>query len=496
MQDDALKSERAKVLLVDDLSANLELLSDILVSEGYEILIARSGTEALEIVSECVPELVLLDVTMPDMDGFEVCRRFKEDASTRFMPVIFITARNETADVVNGFASGGIDYIAKPFHHEELRARVATQVRLRRLVNELTSKNEVLQVEMARRRAVTQERDHLADQLSLISAEEVRRWGATGFVGQSPSMAKVLADIERLQQATATSVLIGGESGTGKELVARAIHFGSSRADGPFMAVNCSALPGELAESLFFGHAKGAFTGAERDRAGYFELADGGTLFLDEVGEMPAELQAKLLRVLEEREVLPVGGRQERAVDVRVVAATNVDLQEEVQQGCFRRDLYFRLATFPVQMPALRDRREDIPLLSKHFIGLFAGEMAMHPPAIAEEALEALVRYEFPGNVRELKNIIERALIESGGGDITCQHLHLATEIEVTGAPVVPLSVEDLPLNLERAELALIQRAMAEADGNISEAARLLGINRMKIYRRLASAEEEASIDV
>jgi DNA-binding NtrC family response regulator len=253
MADEVLQERRARVLLVDDLPENLSLLREVLDADGYEILAALSGAEALKIAREFTPDLVLLDVMMPEMDGFEMCRRLQEDERTRSIPVIFITARGEGDDIVNGFRSGGVDYIAKPFNKEELQARVATHLKLRNLVVELTQKNAALREEMAQRRAVTQERDHLAERLSVLTEEEMRRWGIAGFVGQSPSLTKILGDIQRLQQTASTSVLIGGESGTGKELVARAVHFGSGRGEGPFIPVNCSAVPGELADSLFFG---------------------------------------------------------------------------------------------------------------------------------------------------------------------------------------------------------------------------------------------------
>jgi len=241
-----------------------------------------------------------------------------------------------------------------------------------------------------------------------------------------------------------------------------------------------------------FGHVKGAFTGAEQERDGYFALADGGTLFLDEIGDLPLELQAKLLRTLEEKAVLPVGAVQEKAVDVRVVAATNSDLHMAIDEGSFRQDLYFRLAAFPLQIPALRERRDDIPLLAQHFVDLFAIEMGIPAPEITEPALSVLGNHSYPGNVRELKNAIERALIESGGLTIEPQHLHLNQPADVVVSndeALEGLSANDLPLNMERAEWALIQRAMAQTQGNVAKAARILGINRMKIYRRLAAEE-------
>jgi DNA-binding NtrC family response regulator len=298
----------------------------------------------------------------------------------------------------------------------------------------------------------------------------------------------VLANVELLRSFPGTNVLITGESGTGKELIARAVHHSSARSRGPFVPVNCVAIPAELAESMLFGHVKGAFTGAVADRKGCFELADGGTLFLDEIGDMPSALQAKLLRVLEDGEIMPVGASRSKRVDVRVVAATNADFDERIAAGTFRQDLYFRLARYTIEMPSLRDRAEDVPLLAAHFLGVFAGEMGMPRPELTGAALAQLTGYAFPGNVRELKNIIERALIESRGRAIEPVHLRLPPAPRRTAQAAVPIASEHraapLPLNLEAAEQALIQRALQETDGNVAEAARLLGVNRSRIYRR------------
>ncbi|HYR57718.1 MAG TPA: sigma-54 dependent transcriptional regulator, partial [Chthoniobacteraceae bacterium] len=318
--------------------------------------------------------------------------------------------------------------------------------------------------------------------------------GLADFIGRSGLIRQVLQDIERLHLFANTSVLITGESGTGKELVARAIHHGSSRAAAPFIPVNCVAIPAELAESMLFGHMKGAFTGALADRKGWFELADGGTLFLDEIGDMPAALQAKLLRVLEDGEITPVGAAQSKRVDVRVISATNADLAAKIAAGEFRQDLYFRLARFVVQTPPLRERPEDIPVLAEHFLKMFSDEMGMPPPELAPDASELLRGCSFPGNVRELKNLIERALIASGGGPIERKHFQLAS------APIVPAPetraaaatvFAGLPLNLEEAEHALIQRALEQTRGNVAEAARLLGVNRSRIYRRFPQSAGE-----
>lgn len=480
----------AHLLLVDDHAENLAVLSNMLEREGYRIMFAKDGATALELAQKAMPDLILLDVMMPGIDGFETCRQLKANSKTSDIPIIFLTARVDTSDVVTGFQVGGVDYIQKPFQEKELQVRVATHLRLRHLMNALVEKNQALESEITQRKIIAQERDQLTDRLSLISDEEVKRWGIDGFIGQSQTLQTILTDIAKLQQASTTSVLITGESGTGKELIARAIHFGSDRASGPFVPVNCSAIPHELADSLFFGHIKGTFTGAERDRTGYFEMAHKGTLFLDEIGDMPLDLQAKLLRALEDRKVLPIGAQKEKPIDVRVLAATNANLETDMKEGRFRQDLYYRLASFPVKVPPLRDRKEDIPLLAQHFINLFAAEMGLEPPPITNEALASLSRYPFPGNIRELKNIIERALIESGGQSILLQHLHLSTSPQAETTPTQSPELENLPFDLEKAEIILIKRALQHAGGSVTEAAKLLGTNRMKIYRKLAEAEE------
>jgi len=380
-----------------------------------------------------------------------------------------------------------VDYVVKPFQKEEVLIRLQTHLERSRLALALAEKNAALEQrtreleeEIARRQAITRERNHLSDHLSHLDRREAERWGLHGFVGQSQTLRQILDEVGLLQTTQHVSVLILGESGTGKELIARAIHNGSPRRQGPFVAVNCAAIPRDLTESLFFGHLKGAFSGAERDQAGYFELAHGGTLFLDEVGTMPAELQPKLLRVLEDGLVQPLGSREPRQVEVRVLAATNADLPQQIQEGRFRQDLYYRLARFTVRVPPLRERREDIPLLAAHFLQLLAAEMGIERPALSLAAQELLGKQDFPGNIRELKNVVERSLIESRGREIRPEHLHLA---ETAPAAVQPLP--ELPLNLEQAEQLLIQRALEKTGGNVSEAARLLGIDRNKIYRRL-----------
>ena len=502
-----------QILVIDDSPANIDLLARVLEPVGYRVLAAASGEAGLRVAERAAPDLILLDVVMPQLDGYETCRRLKASPATREIPVLFISARDETRSLVEGFRAGGVDYIVKPFEPDEVLARVQTRLQLSRLRHELRRKNQELQQrtdeltraidelrsESGKRERAEQALEAADAQLSIISDREAERWGLTGFVGNSATLTRIVQDIRRMQQFGSVNVLITGESGTGKELVARAVHFGSNRAKNPFIPVNCVAIPEDLAESTLFGHVRGAFTGATADKKGYFDLAAGGTLFLDEIGDMPANLQAKLLRVLEDGTFTPVGATKERKTDVRIVAATNVELQRQITSGAFRRDLYFRLAQFTVQVPPLRERREDIALLATHFLKLFANEMSLPQPALSERALKILTAHDFPGNIRELKNVIERSLIESGGGTIDAQHIRPSFAAVAVGedepAPTkrststgtTAETAEDLPLNMEAAEDLLIKRALVETGGNIAEAARRLGINRTRIYRKLSA---------
>ena len=423
MSDAAPTPASAKIMIVDDVPANLNMLSDALEPLGHTILAAPSGEVALRIAERTLPDLILMDVMMPEMDGYETCCRLKRRPEAQNIPVIFITARDEPQSVLHGFQVGGVDYVTKPFQPEEVLARVETHLKIHRLTSELRRKNAQLEAEIERRHKAEAALQTADAQLTILSERDARRWGLSGFVGRSRAVMNIIRDIRRLQSFAATSVLVIGESGTGKELVARAIHYGSPRARGPFIAVNCCAVPAELAESAFFGHRKGAFSGATGDHRGYFEQAQEGTLFLDEVGDMPLGLQAKLLRVLEDHVIVPVGATQPRQLDVRVLAGTNSDLDAEVAAGRFRGDLFFRLAPYTIEIPPLRERAEDILPLAEHFLRTFAAEMGLARPTLTPPALAALRAHPFPGNVRELKNLLERALIESGGEAITPEHL-------------------------------------------------------------------------
>ncbi len=490
-----------RILLVDDVAANLSVLASTLEPVGYEILVAATGAHALKLAAKARPDLILLDVMMPELSGLETCRLLKQDETTRSIPVIFITARNEPANAVDGFRAGGVDYIVKPFQVEEVLCRVATHLRIARLTRQLVEKNTSLEVrtaeltaEIERRRSAETALQDADAKLAALSDIEAGRGNLAGLIGSTAPMRRVTEDIRRLSQFSSTTVLITGESGTGKELIARAIHFGSARARAPFVPVNCVAIPSELAESMLFGHVKGAFTGAGTDRKGCFELTNGGTLFLDEIGDMPMALQVKLLRVLEDGQVTPVGAPHSRKVDVRIISATNANLEARIAEGAFRQDLYFRLAHYMIATVPLRERIADLPILADHFLQTLAPELGMKPPRLGAEALETLKAYGFPGNVRELKNIIERALIQSGGAVIQPEHLQLMARGESALVPKARAVEPEpaLPLNLMEAEDLLIQRALQQSGGNIADAARALGIHRTRIYRNLAKTGTRA----
>jgi len=418
----SLREERGTVLVVDDTPANIAVLLEYLDREGFIVLVARDGESALEQAYYAQPDLILLDVLMPGLDGYETGRRLKSRPETREIPIIFITALSDTSDKVRGFAVGAVDYVTKPFQQDEVLARVTAHLALRRLQRALQSANEQLEQRVAERTAALQqalaEVERLKDRLQAENCylqEEIRLNHNFGeIIGQGSCLHKVLHLVEQVA-ATGANVLILGETGTGKELIARAVHDLSPRKGRPLVKVNCAALPANLIESELFGHEKGAFTGALMRRVGRFELADGGTIFLDEVGDLPLELQAKLLRVLQEGELERLGSPHTIRVDARVLAATNRNLKEAVAKGEFREDLYYRLNVFPIILPPLRQRREDIPLLARHFVAKFAKRLGKPIASVPGRVMERLQAYPWPGNIRELENVIERAVILSPG---------------------------------------------------------------------------------
>ena len=449
----------ATVLIVEDEPLNVDLLEQELGAAGYRTLSATSGEEALAAAAKSRPDLILLDVMMDGIDGYEVCKRLKASEATRAIPVVFLTALAETFEKVRAFGAGAVDYLTKPFETEELLARVGVHIALRR------------EIEAHRK----------ADATIHCLVEEIRS-DRDAIVGDSPALRRVLALAAQVAPTDST-VLIQGETGTGKELVARAIHDRSPRRERPLVRINCAALPRDLVESELFGHEKGAFTGAVQQRRGRFELADGGTLLLDEVGELPLEAQAKLLRVLQEHEFERVGGARSLRADVRVIAATNRDLQAQVAAGGFRSDLYYRLNVFPIAMPPLRERRDDIPRLVQHFAAKAARKLGKTLEGIAPAFIEQASAYDWPGNIRELENLIERAMIMSDGTRLD------AIELFSKASPsdkASPAAQADATLDeIERAHIRRVLERTRWAIEGERGAARLLGLNPSTLRGRL-----------
>ena len=452
-----MDADAAMVLIVDDEPLNVDLLEQELGTAGYRTLSATSGEEALAATAKRRPDLILLDVMMSGIDGYETCQRLKAGEATRAIPVIFLTALTDTFEKVRAFRAGAVDYVTKPFEAEELLARVGTHIALRREIEAHGKSKATIRV----------------------LVEEAR--SDDTLIGESPLLERVREQITQVA-STGSTVLIQGETGTGKELVARAIHDKSARRERPLIKVNCAALPRELVESELFGHEKGAFTGALQQRRGRFELADGGTLFLDEVGELPPELQPKLLRVLQEREFERIGGTRSLHVDVRVIAATNRDLHAEVGAGRFRPDLYFRLNVFPIVLPPLRERRDDIARLLHYFTTRTARRLGRSVDGISPAFIERASAYGWPGNIRELENLVERALIMSQGGMLDASGL-------LSAGPAAALPTESVgAATLEEVERAHILRVLdgagwtIEGDGG---AARILGLNPSTLRGRL-----------
>lgn len=438
-----------KVLVIDDDSGLRRSLTLILEDAGYEVVQATDGGEGLARARTEKPGLILCDVRMPRVDGLEFLRRYREGGGEAL--VLMMTAYGSMDLAVEAMKEGAYDYIPKPFGADEVLLTV--------------------------RKA--EERERLEQEVGRLRSEvrEDRRFGE--IVAGSPAMRKALSVAGKVAQH-ASPVLLTGASGTGKELVARLIHRESPRRDRPFVPVNCGGIPDQLLESEFFGHVKGAFTGADRDKEGLFAAADGGTLFLDEVGELPAPLQVKLLRALQEGEVRRVGATEARTVDVRIVSATNLDLEEAVESGDFREDLYYRLAVVPIHLPRLRDRPEEIPELVRHILDRQSRRMRVEVEGVEPEAMEVLLEYPWPGNIRELENVLERALVLTEGPRIALDDLPESVRVPSPATPL-PTSVsgEDLSVKRHGARLEkhLIELALDRTGGNKTRAAELLELS-------------------
>jgi DNA-binding NtrC family response regulator len=446
---------RPVILVVDD-EPNVRESFRLVLEDAYEVIDVPDGARALDAVRASPVDLVLLDIRLPEMDGIEVLERLK--TIDEGVEVILVTAVKTVRTAVAAMKLGAFDYVTKPFDEDELLSLVRRALQKRSLEREVT----FLRGELAR------QHDH----------EDI--------VGEHVEMQKLSRLITQVARTT-TTVLITGESGTGKELIARAIHHRGPRRDKPFVPVNPAAIPESLVESELFGHEKGAFTGAHQRKLGRFELAQGGTLFLDEIGLLRSEVQAKLLRVLQEREIERVGGTHAIKIDVRIVAATNLDLKRAVASGAFREDLFYRLNVVPITVPPLRDRIEDLPLLVDHFIRRYNHECNKRIEALTPDALAALGSYTWPGNVRELQNIIERTVVLVDGPLISAADLPL----DLTISPTRPGSTFDkrhVDLNeaSDRFERLIVQRVLEEARGNVSEAARVLGLHRNSLKVKLA----------
>ncbi|NIM97875.1 MAG: response regulator [candidate division Zixibacteria bacterium] len=446
-------NEKERILVVDDSPHTLELLQRNLASEGYRVFAAGSVAEAIRILDTTTVDLVITDLKMPKVSGIDLVRHVRENCKDT--EVMTITGYPSIEGAVKAIKTGAEEYLTKPFTDEELFAAV------RRTLDKL----------------------HLR---RLGEAQLQKEPSATyGLIGESEVIGKVFAAVAKTA-ATSATVLISGESGTGKELAARAIHYSSSRASAPFVPVNCGGIPEGLLESELFGHVKGAFTGATESRAGFFQTADGGTIFLDEISDTSLAMQAKLLRVLEDREVYMVGATRSRKVDVRIIAATNKDLASLVRKGVFREDLFFRLNVLTIAMPALRERGDDILLLAHHFVAKFAEEFGKPTPRFSDHALQVLRNYHWPGNVRELENVVQRLVVMTDG-DL----------VEVSDLPSLmrftALRETGLNRTLLEVEAEYVRNVLASVKGNKTKASKILGIDRKTLREKLKRIQESPS---
>jgi DNA-binding NtrC family response regulator len=437
------------ILVIDDEKSQRDILNDILTDAGYSVVVAADGDQGLEYVTSGNFDLILTDLKMPGKDGLDVLKGVRDYNPE--IQVIIMTAFGTIPGAVNAIKGGASDYLTKPFKKEEL-------------------------LHVVRR---TCERGELISENRKLKDEITKRYHYQNIIGKSPAMRDIYKLIERIKDVDAT-VLISGESGTGKELVARAIHFSSKKSNGPFVAINCGAIPESLIESELFGHEKGSFTGANKSHIGKFEQAQGGTIFLDEIGTMRADLQIKLLRILQERKVEPIGSHESKELDVRVLAATNDDLEAKVREGYFRTDLYHRLNVFHIRVPRLIDRKEDILLLSNYFINKYTERYNKNQIALTQAAFKALENYAFPGNVRELENIIEKAIILSDGPQIDAADLMIP---EATHS--IPIVKNEKTKSLPELEEKLIYDALKDNFGSLKRTANTLGITYKTLQYRL-----------
>ena len=439
-----------KILVVDDEQSMTQFLSIVLRKEGFHVTAVSNGKDALERVKSDTYDVVITDIKMPGMDGIQLLNQIKKHDPS--LPVVIMTAYASQQSAIDAVNLGAFQYLLKNAKNDEIRLAVRNALEMRRVRNE----NQFLKRELKR------------------GHEEKT------IIGSSEEMVRVFKMVDKVADSEAT-ILIQGDSGTGKELIAREIHYRSRRNSGPFVSINCGAIPRDLLESNLFGHVKGSFTGAVKDSLGLFQVAEGGTFFLDEIGDMPLATQVKLLRALQEREIIPVGGTQPVKIDCRLVAATNVDLEREVAEGRFRADLFFRLNVIPLRMPALRQRRDDIPLLVDHFLKRHARGDA--PKAVSKDALELLMKHDWPGNVRELENVMERAMILDEGGIIGPEDL--PDKIRFGHSQKGSLVIDSPNMTLEELEKEYILKVLNFTRWQKKRSSELLGINASTLYRKL-----------
>ena len=450
-----------RILVVDDDAVAADLLREVLIKEGYRVQTATQGSEAIEMGGRIPFDMVITDLKMPDTGGLEVVRAFRQKSPQTIMIVITAFGSFETA--IEAIQNGAYDYISKPFKIEDIKVTVQRALNQQRLVRE--------------------QRFLPTDTAEDLPLETV--------IGNSPKMLEIYKLVARVAR-TDTTVLIQGESGTGKELIARAIHTHSHRAEKPYVAVNCAALPEGLLETELFGHTKGAFTGAWSSKKGLFLEAEGGTCFLDEIGDITPSLQAKLLRVLQEHEVRPVGGTETIKIDVRILAATNKDLETLVKAGRFREDAFYRLHVVTINLPPLREHPEDIPLLANHFIKTACHHAKKSVSGISKEAMEILTHYHWPGNIRQLENVIERAVTLTTNNVLMPSDISEDLSLKEADHP---LSSSEALLTLEEMKRQYVEQILNQTGGKQSKAAEVLGINRKTLYRLSKRREPKKSSD-
>ncbi len=450
--------EKAKILIIDDEKLLRWSLEQNLTKEGYVVISAESGMKGLKLLSEDQPDIVLLDIHLPDISGINILEKIKKEKKHPI--VIMITAFGDIETAVKAIKLGAYDFVEKPFNLDKLKILLSKAV----------------------------ETGSLREEVSHFKSQLTSQFSMNSIVGQSDQMKEVKALVKKVAQSDASTIFLHGESGTGKDLIAKVIHYSSERSDKPFMDINCTALPETLIESELFGYEKGAFTDAKVMKKGFFELADAGTIYLDEIADMKSSTQAKLLKVIENKTFKRIGGVKDIAVDIRIIASSNKNIEEEIRNGNFREDLYYRLQVIPLRLPPLRERSEDIIFLTNAFINQFNNEFKKHVLGISKEVKKSFLDYHWPGNIRELKNVIERAMILENEEYILPEHLPIELSKQNNPQKAISDSRVTIPpggLNIELVEKELITQALEQSKWNQTKAAKLLNLTRDALRYRM-----------